>query len=232
MKVRDIIKSTLRIIGAISSGENPTADESNDALQSLNSMLGLWSINGLLVYEIKRETFDLVAGQQVYTFGLTGNFNSVRPNQILDANSLENGIETPLEILNHQQWAGISSKNVSSSVPSKLYLEKSYPLAKINLWPIPNVTNQIVIQSLKNLPAFTSINDDVILPDGYEEALKYNLALRLAPEYGKALDPSIERIAIEAKMELQRNSSRELLLTTELTALAPDNYNIIYAGRT
>ena len=45
----DIVKSAMRIIGAIGKSEVPSSDEMMDGLQALNLMLELWSARRLMV---------------------------------------------------------------------------------------------------------------------------------------------------------------------------------------
>lgn len=46
--VQDLIKSTLRLIGAIGQGEDPTAKELEDAREALNLMLDSWQAQGYI----------------------------------------------------------------------------------------------------------------------------------------------------------------------------------------
>lgn len=46
MTVQDLIKSTLRLLGAIGQGEDPTAKELEDAREALNLMLDTWQVLG------------------------------------------------------------------------------------------------------------------------------------------------------------------------------------------
>ena len=230
MKVRDLIYPAMRLAGALASGESPSAADAQDAKDALNSMLGLWSLDGLLIYAITTESFSLVSGQQSYTIGSDGFFNTSRPSKILNAGIVDNNFEQPLEIINHQQWAAIQSKLLTSSLPTKLYLETTFPLAVINLWPVPDTVKTLKLYTLKPLAEFNNLSDDVFLPPGYAELIKYNLYLRLAPEYGKAIDPSLEARAIEAKIAVERQSSRELLSSTGLTEFVPRSYNILSGG--
>lgn len=230
MKVRDMIYSVMRLAGALASGEAPPASEAQDALKSANSMLGLFSLDGLLISKVTIEEFNLIPGKQSYTIGVGGEFNTSRPMQILNAGLVDQSIEQPIEILNHQQWAGITSKNIESSVPTKLYLETSFPLARIFLWPAPSTVSKLKLYSLKPLDSFASLDEEIVLPPGYEELIRYNLYLRLAPEYGKAIDPDLRALAVEAKLGVERQGSREILSSTGLTSLIPSSYNILSGG--
>jgi hypothetical protein len=46
----DIIKQSMKDIGAIGSRETPTTDEAQDALATLNQMLAMWRTQSLTVY--------------------------------------------------------------------------------------------------------------------------------------------------------------------------------------
>jgi hypothetical protein len=231
MTVRDLIRRSMRLIGALSAGENPTSEEQSDAFTALNAMLGSWSISGLLVYTVTEETLSFVANQQSYTIGSGGNFNTTRPVKIMKANVLDGDTEYPIDVVNYQQWSSIPVKSNTSNIPNKVYLEVAVPLATLSFYPIPSTANSLILYSLKPLSSFTSVNDSFLFPEGYEDAVVYNLAKRIAPEYGKPLDPSIETIAIETKLQIQRNSSKETLMVSDLFALSPSGFNI-YEGVT
>ena len=63
------INRALRLIGAISSGESPTTDESNDGLTALNAMLESWQLDRLTVFAFQDKTFTLVASDGSITLG-------------------------------------------------------------------------------------------------------------------------------------------------------------------
>ena len=57
--------------------------------------------------------------------------------------------------------------------------------------------------------AFVSIglNDTIIFPPGYERFFRFNLAVEVAPEFGKDLKPSVVETAAVAKDELERQNN-------------------------
>lgn len=231
MKVRDLINRSFRILGVIASGENATAAEASDALQALNSMLGSWSNNGLLIYETKRETLNLVTGQQSFTIGanVAADFNTARPTQITGASYLLNGQEYLIDLIPLEVWNEITDKNVSS-ISDKLYYETSFPLGKIYLYPKPESNAQLILSSLKPLVAFTSINDEVELPPGYEECIVFNLAKSMAPEFGKSLSAEASDIAIQSKLDVERTNYKPIISASDIYGLSEfqdRRYNII-----
>lgn len=227
MTVRDLIKSSLRIIGAIASGETPSADETSDALQTLNGILGSWSNQSLLVPSKAREVFTLTPGTSSYSIGVLGTFNTTRPIKLLSASIIDAGqdFETPIDILTQQQWAEISNKNLSGQ-PSAIYPEGTYPLDTINVYPKPAAADQLVIYSMKPLVSFSSANDVITLPAGYDRALKYNLAVELAAEYGKQLPQEVVVIASESKSEIEALNSESVYLTSDALFINRNIFNI------
>lgn len=214
---RDLVKRSLKIIGAIGAGETPSAEESIDAMAVLNQMLANWSVNGLLVNAVKREEFNLIGSQQVYTMGTSGSpsFNTARPVKILKAGVIKSNVEIPVELINYDQWAAITSKTNTSSIPQKLYSEGTFPNETLNLWPIPNEANKLVIYSQKQLTSFANLTDQVAFPPGYEMALAYNLALFLYPEYGMIIDPNVATLASDLKADIQRQNIVPVYMKTD-----------------
>lgn len=219
MTALDLITGSLRLLGVLSSGDVPTANESTDGLTALNQMIGSWSVESLLIYTKAQETFTMIASQQSYTVGSGGNFNTTRPQKIENAAvRTTNGsttLDLPIEIINQDQWSNISVKTVQSTLPRKLFAQGTYPLETIYLWPTPSTGNTLVLWSWKPLSSFATINSSVDLPQGYVRALRYNLALELAPEYGSSPNPLVIAEAEVSKAAIKRMNIKTLLLSQD-----------------
>lgn len=231
--VRDLLKGSLRLIGAISPGETPSAQEQVDALSALNDMLDSWSIEKLMIYGIVREELSLVAGTQSYTIGAGGTFNTTRPIHIeratIENQSANPTVETELDILTTEEWAAITVKDLTADVPRKLYVEKGASLDTLYFWPKPSAANKFVPYSKKALTTL-AVGDTVTFPPGYAEAIRYNLAVKLAPEYGKELSPLILQGAIDGKALIKKMNIRPFYLGTD-EALTAKNAVSIEAGK-
>lgn len=228
--VRDLIKGSLRLLGAIAPGETPSADEQAEALLALNSMISSWSTESLTIYSRVRESFTLTPGQQMRTLGVGGSFNTSRPMEIEEAKLLAGGVEMPVRILTSAEWAALSMKDTPSEIPYMLYVEWDYPLAKVYLYPVPSVANSLILYSRKPLTGFSSPNDTLELPEGYERALRYNLAVELAPEYGKEPTPKTEYIALESKANIKRANLKPVLMTSDVPGSCGRRFNILSGG--
>lgn len=208
----DIIKRAYKDINVLGTAETPTADMSADALDSLNGLLETWANETLMVYQLALENFPLVAGQATYTMGVGGNFNTSRPVTIDSAYVRWNSIDYPLSLVNTEQYDGIPLKSSPNQIPYVLYVDAGFPLTTLKLFQTPNdATAQIFIESRKEFTRFTSLTDTVLLPPGYVRALRYNLALELAPENGVQAHPLILRHASNAKKWLKRTNWQSLV---------------------
>ena len=181
-----------------------------------------------MIPAIVQETFTCVAGQQSYSMGPGGNFNTSRPTRIVDAQTVVLGSNPrqtlPLKMINVTQFDSIFVKSVQSTIPLWLYNDNAFPAVNLNLWPVPQVNSQIDIWSQKNLAQFTSVNDTVALAVGGNRMLKYNLAVELAPEYGKNdLDPKIIAIAEGSMAAYKRaiNQNKPYYMGTDDALVGP-----------
>ena len=194
MKALDLISSSMRMIGALASGEPPTGAEASDALTVLNQMLDSWAADRLMVFTITIDEFSLIPGQQTYTYGIGGNFNSARPSRIdrVSIVSLTNPaqpLELPIDYLTDLDWQQYPVKNIQTTLPQAIYDDQAFPFRNLTFWPIPTVVVNTRIYHWTQLTAFASLVTDNNYPPGYIEALRYNLALRLMAEFPGGYDP-------------------------------------------
>jgi hypothetical protein len=205
----DLINSALRKIGVLAAGETPNSDENTDALQSVNALMEAWSAEQATIYQIVNFQGSLVATQQTYTIGTGGNFNTSRPLKIEKA-----GIITPdtlrheIKIVGAKDWAEIEEKSLTGRLPKVLYNDNAFPLANLNIWPIPSGTGGAPTLDLylwQQLQQFSAITDTFSMPPPYFRALVYALAIDLAPEYGsqaQAAAAGLADAAAKAKAEV------------------------------
>lgn len=221
---RDLLMSSLRLIGVLASGESLSSSEATDGLSALNNLLDSWSTENLLIPNKVREVFPLVPSQASYTMGTAGNFNTTRPMQIEEAfiqlTSSNPVIELPVRILTKEQFASILIKQLSSTLPTDLYAEGTYPLETLNLWPVPSSVNNLVLYSSKPLAELTTLGTALSLPPGYERALRFNLALELSPEYGRAVPDVVALTASDSKANLKRQNAKPKYLRVDDALLA------------
>ncbi len=216
MKVQDLIDSALRLFGEFEVGEGGNDEDRADGLAVLNQMLAEWNTQQFTVYTIQNKQFPLTGSKGTYTMGTGGDFNSARPVKIQRANVIQsNGLSDELDLIGTDEWAAIEEKSLSGLRPLKLYNDNDYPLAKLNLWPKPSGTPTLDLYVWEEIGTL-ALDDDLDFPPGYEKAIRYNLALDLAPEYGREVSASVAAQAAQLKAELAGLNVSNLAATTPL----------------
>lgn len=236
MTGRDLVTASLRVLGVAAPGESIAAQEAVDGLAAINRMIASWSNERLFINAVVREVFPLVPGQAAYTMGVGGNFNTTRPQRIESALLQVTGtspvIERTIDILNQDEYASIISKTLGSQIPICLYEEGTYPLDTLNLWPVPSTAYNLVLYSWKPITQITTLDTVLAYQPGFEEALIYNGALRLAPEYGKMPSQEVMGVASESKAAIKRMNTAPSYLRVDAALMQnPPNLNI-YTGET
>lgn len=226
----DILSSALRLIGVLAAGEQMAPDDSKDALMVFQQMVDSWNADRLAIFTTRSDDFPFVLGKQAYTLGTEGDFDMPRPARI-DAmsaillNNPDNPVEVPMDLWTVEDWqTKLPVKNVSSSFPQLCYDDGGFPLRTLNFWPIPNQANSIRIYSWQALSAPAAYNTTIAFPPGYAEAFRYNLAVRLAAEYGRDVKAAVATIATESLARVKTMNAPELELRSDLLP-GPGGYN-------
>jgi hypothetical protein len=123
---------------------------------------------------------------------------------------LNGGLDYPITILNLENYELIGLKTLNGPWPRALYYQPSETLGTITVWPNPS-QGEMHIFSDTLFQRFTSINDEIVIPQGYYMALRWCLAERLMPMYGKASPTQIQMInsfAGHAKATIKRTNMR------------------------
>jgi len=201
MIVQDYIEQAARRIGILQAGRSLATGEYTNCLNLANQLLSAFSIEGLTIYQIKKETFSLT-GAASYTIGSTGTFNTSRPEKIRAAAVVTGSVSMPCQIVSAEKFATIIDRGVTGAFADWLACDYQFPLATIFLWPAP-AAGSLDLWSVKPLAAFSAISDTVSFPPGYEDAFSFNLAVNMASEFaGAHLDQAVVAKAHEAKQAL------------------------------
>lgn len=193
----DYIKSAMRMIRILEAGEEVKGTDGKDALVILNDMMDGWNAEQLMTPGTLIQDFPLIAGQQTYTLGPAGNFDVVRPSIITGASIvvLTNPsvpVEVPIPIETDDNWQeNYPVKNVAGSFPLAVYDDQDFPQRTLTFWPIPGEVDTFRLYSRSPVAGFADLTSAYDFPPSYAEAIRYNLALRLADEWGGTLGQTI-----------------------------------------
>ena len=228
----DIINGALRVLQVKSSDVVLTAQEADDALDCLNTMIDSWSTESLMLYHVTAETFNITANVNPYTFGAGGTFNSDRPIEIEQATVKVGGVDQQIKIIAYDDYAAILLKSLVAGYPQELYIDATFPLSTLYFYPVPNVNTTVTLYSRKALTQFANLTSTFSLPPGYARALKFCLACEIAPEYQTTVGNDVLKLAASAKSNIKRVNKRVLTMQIDQMLLNTKkrHYNI-YAGQ-
>jgi len=146
-----------------------------------------------------------------YQRPLTINSAFVRINTNSNGIPINNGgLDYPISILNVEDYEMIGLKTLNGPWPKALYYQPTETLGNIFVWPNPS-QGEMHIFADNIFSEFTTVYDDINLPQGYTMALRWCLAERLMPMYGKASATQITMIngfAAQAKATVKRTNMR------------------------
>ena len=208
MTALDVNTAAMLRINAVSPGENPTDAEAQTGLDNLNDMMDSWQIERLMIYSINRQVFTLNSLQNSYTVGPGGDIDIPRPVVIdrigiINLSNANQPLELPLRVLTDAEWLLRPVKAITSTLPQEVYDDGGYPLRTLFLWAVPSVPVGIALYLRALLGKFIDLATDYEFPPGYSDAIKWNLAVRISPEFGGFLPPTLPALALEAKARIK-----------------------------
>ena len=197
--VNDILKRAQRLIGVSSIGEALSADEAADGLAALNSMVGSWANEKLMLF--KFETVSTTQTAQSFTIGPAGAIVTARPVEIVSAYRRDGTRDIPVDVVSRERYEAESLKSQTGPV-EMVYYKPTFPDGTVFVWPVPS-GETLFLTLQQPLTAFAAVADTIALPPGYDEALAFNLAVLLAPEYETEASPTVQRRAMTSKKVLK-----------------------------
>lgn len=232
---RDLISQALDTLGVIAAGETPSAEDMAAGLVVLNQMIDDWATQRLTIPSIQRKTWTIVSGTASYTVGDGGDVDMVRPVYINYINFIDTSqtpdLELPLQYLTDDAWDALSVKDLESNYPRTVYYNPTFPLGTLTFWPVPtSSTLQGVIYAPQATTQFVDLSSTVCFRPGYVKALRYNLAMDLAPTFNAKPDPMIVQTAHDALANLKRANIRLSDLPVDQALRPRRPYNIYSDG--
>jgi hypothetical protein len=236
----DIIRAAMEDVGAVFIDDTLPDSEAQLGLRRLNWMLSTWAINGLMVRATKLDPFALTGGKYAYTIGISLDFNTSKPIDIVRAFVRDtNDIDYPMDVISRDEYEALDDKAFTSARPTKLYYDpgdtqQATQTGTVNLYPIPDAAGPytLYIDQYKTLAEFSAITDVVTFEKAYYEALLYNLEQRLWRVYnndGKPVPHDLLRDARRSMRDIENLNSRnarQMIMRTDIPGTKPGSFNI------
>lgn len=135
----------------------------------------------------------------------------VRINTTSNGQPITNGgLDYPVAVLNVEEYEMIGLKTLNGPWPKALYYQPTELLGNLFLWPNPG-QGEMHIFADTIFSNYTGLYDNITLPQGYTMALRWCLAERLMPMYGKASQTQIAMImkfAAQGKATIKRTNMK------------------------
>jgi phospholipase/lecithinase/hemolysin len=120
------------------------------------------------------------------------------------------GLDYPVSILNVEEYEMIGLMTLNGPWPKALYYQPTELLGNLFVWPNP-AQGEMHIFADTIFSNYTGLYDNITLPQGYTMALRWCLAERLMPMYGKASQTQIGMImkfAAQGKATIKRTNMK------------------------
>jgi hypothetical protein len=203
-----VITDALKLIGVVAGHEVPTSAEQQDSFARLNELIDSWGTHAQTLLVSRRDVVPLVPGQSIYTIAPTGADVALPTPMALDAVSVVFAGMPDTEVF--LGWASdhaaivIAQKDLPGSPPRLVHYARTHSVGELSIWPVPTVAQNLVLYWHESLAQFPDLTTPVDLAAGYAKALRTNLALELAPEFGRTVDPLVLRMAAESLADIKR----------------------------
>ena len=131
------------------------------------------------------------------------------------------GLDYPMSVLALQDYEMIGLKTLSGPWPKAVYFNAGSDSGNLFVWPSPS-QGELHLFANTLFSRYNSMYDDLTLPQGYAMCLRWCLAERLMPMYGKASPTQITMIqtfAGQAKATIKRTNMAPLAVARYPDAL-------------
>jgi hypothetical protein len=186
-----VITGALRKLAVLASGAAPTTNQTNDAAEALNAIVKAFQADGMPLWAISSYTFTVTSGTATYTIGVGQTQNTVAPLKVLQALRTVSGQSAvPMNVYNRYDFNALPNLTTITGTPVNLYYQPSSgtsgePTGTIKLWPVPaNSTDTITLHYQRPFNDLDGATNNFDFPSYWIQALIYNLAWSLCPEYG------------------------------------------------
>lgn len=230
---RDLINDAHRLLNLVDSGNALPESVYQDNFRSLNQLLDSWSTEHLSIFSTMDQVLTWPANSINESLGPTGSLGGERPILLDDSTYFrdpQTNVSFGIKFINQSQYDGIAVKTVTSTYPTVMFINMTYPDIDLYVYPRPTRALEFHFISVEPLSKATSLNTEITFPPGYLRAFRYNLACEIAPEFGVEPPPHVVSIAIASKRNLKRiNNSNDVMSLPYAVVANRQRFNI-YSG--
>ena len=206
-------------VGAVITGTGVTAGTTITAVLSASGGVGTYTVSASQTVGSRAMTATVtpIPITLYYQRPLTIDSAYVRINTSSNGQPILNGgLDYQVAILALENYNLIGLKTLNGPWPKALYYNPNAVSGNLFVWPNP-AQGEMHLFSSTIFSNYQTLYDVIALPQGYSMALRWNLAERLMPMYGKVNPTQIEMIngyAAQAKATLKRTNMKPVASAT------------------
>jgi len=211
----DILTVTAIASGAVAQGQTLSGSGITSGTKIVDFLTGAGgNVNEVGTYKLNiSQTVASTTITAYYEKPLQINSAFVRINTNSNGQPVINGgLDYPVSVLALQDYEMIGLKTLSGPWPKALYYNPGADTGNLFVWPNPS-QGEMHLFANTIFSRYNTLYDPIVLPQGYSMALRWCLAERLMPMYGKASQVQIAMIsgyAAQAKATIKRNNMSPL----------------------
>jgi len=225
-----VITDSLKLLGVVAGHEVPTAAEQQDSFARLNELIDSWGTHAQTLLVSRRDVIPLPPNIQTYQVGPGLDVDLPTPMAIDSAAYvIASAPETEvfLDVGTDQYAVALPQKLLTGAPPQVVNYSRTHGYGELWVWPVPTVATDLVVYWQQPLAAFPDLVTPVSLAPGYARALRTNLALELAPEFGRQVDGLIVAQARESLADIKRQNFPMVEIGIDVALTGAGAYNIL-----
>jgi len=208
----EIIDAALRALGVLRAGDSVANDSTlaADCVEALNLMLKSWQNIGMQLWTTKEVIVDLTANKRTYSWNESGDIAQPTALRVIAGyRRSSSNTDAELIVVTRDEYNRLSNK-FASGTPTQIYYDYQDSTGTLYPWPVPSSAGtNIVLVYHEPFDDMDNTTDRLDFPQSWWEAVKWNLAIRLAPEFGRQTPPEVISLAQLTLKNAMENSYEE-----------------------
>jgi len=200
--VRNLIRGACRLAGIVSQNEDITDEDLVIAKENLSALLDSWNTNPNMIWKKEVSTYPITSPQTSITL-------SQRPIRIFDVTFRIGDVVYTTQQIDEIDF--YRTTIITAGIPRKWCWNGELIL---NLVGTGTGTIALITQ-----PALIDLTTDIdailTFPSGYENAIRFSLAVLLAQEYGREITPIMLSLAGDAVENLRSTNARPAITRSD-----------------
>lgn len=183
-----LITRSLRTLGVVTATETPSADDLSAGLDALNDVLAALSLKRGAFPAQSNHALTLTANDGQYSIGSGADLNVPRPLRIESAYITVDGLDIALCVGSREDYNEITDKSETGK-PTHVFYDASSANGTVYFYPVPDDACAVNLTCWGEFTQISGVNSAVTLPTYLVAYLRYAVAVALAPEYQRPVDP-------------------------------------------